>query len=89
MIRNAIYAEDPRPLEPGCGCYPCRHYSRAYLRHLFQAREMLAYRLLTLHNLYYYLSLMARMRQAIKAGRFPEFYREFHRQRHNGGEARG
>lgn len=89
MIRNAAYAEDPRPLEPGCGCYTCRHYSRAYVRHLFQAREMLAYRLLTLHNLYYYLSLMARMRQAIQAGRFPEFYREFYRQRHNGGEARG
>lgn len=77
MIRNAAYAEDPRPLEPGCGCYTCRHYSRAYLRHLFQAREMLAYRLLTLHNLYYYLSLMARMRQALTAGRFPSFTGNF------------
>jgi len=89
MIRNAAYAQDPRPLDPACGCYTCRHYSRAYLRHLFQAREMLAYRLLTLHNLYYYLNLMAEMRQALAAGRFADFCREFYRQRHNGGEARG
>ncbi len=89
MIRNAAFAEDPEPLSTACGCYTCRHYSRAYLRHLFQAREILAYRLLTLHNLYYYLNLMADLRQALAAGRFAEFVREFYQKRRNGGRARG
>ena len=85
VVRNARYTADGRPLEEGCGCYACRNYSRGYLRHLFMAKELLAYRLLTLHNLYYYLNLMARMREAIAAGRFPEFRRDFYQNRDSGG----
>jgi queuine tRNA-ribosyltransferase len=89
VIKNAAYARDPRPLEEGCGCSTCRGYSRAYLRHLFVSREILAYRLLTLHNLYYYLHLMAEMRQAIAAGNFAAFRREFYEKRLEGGNTRG
>jgi queuine tRNA-ribosyltransferase len=89
VIKNAAYGRDPEPLESGCGCYACRHYSRAYLRHLFLAREILAYRLLTLHNLYYYINLMAGMRQAVAVGRFAAFRREFYQKRRNGGNTRG
>ncbi|MGQ9687444.1 MAG: tRNA guanosine(34) transglycosylase Tgt [Desulfobaccales bacterium] len=85
VIKNAAYARDPQPLCPDCGCYTCRHYSRAYLRHLFVSREILAYRLLTLHNLYYYFNLMARMRQALAAGRFAAFRRDFYAKRLEGG----
>ena len=80
VIKNAAYALDPGPLDEACGCYTCRHYSRAYLRHLYVSREILAYRLLTLHNLYYYFNFMAKMRQAIAAGRFDAFRREFYSQ---------
>src|SRR5437867_4228026 len=69
MIRHAAHVRDARPLDGGCPCYTCRHFSRAYLRHLFLARELTVYRLLTLHNLTYYLGLMAEMRAAIVAGR--------------------
>jgi queuine tRNA-ribosyltransferase len=89
VIRNAAYALDPAPLDEACGCYTCRHYSRAYLRHLYISREILAFRLLTFHNLYYYLSLMAKMRQAISEDRFPAFRREFYQNRLNGGNSRG
>jgi len=89
VIKNARHAADPRPLDPACGCYTCRHYSRAYLRHLYVAREILAYRLLTLHNLYYYLSLMISMRQAVAEDRFAAFRREFHQNRSEGGSAGG
>jgi len=89
VVKNAVYAQDPRPLEEACGCYTCRHYSRAYLRHLYLSREILAYRLLTLHNLYYYLHLMGEMRQAVAAGRFAAFRREFYEKREEGGNARG
>jgi queuine tRNA-ribosyltransferase len=77
-IRNACHAEDPGPVDPECGCYVCRNYSRAYLRHLFRAGEILAARLATYHNLYYYLSLMSKARAAIAAGRFAEFRRDFY-----------
>jgi queuine tRNA-ribosyltransferase len=80
-IRNARYAADTRPLDEDCGCYTCRHFSRAYLRHLDKCGEMLGPRLATLHNLHFYLDLMRRMREAIEAGRFAGFRREFHRQR--------
>ena len=70
VIRHAAHARDPEPLDPTCPCQACRHFSRAYLRHLFLARELTVYRLLTLHNLTYYLGLMAEMRAAIEAGRF-------------------
>ena len=63
------------PLDPSCPCYACRHFSRAYLRHLFLARELTVYRLLTLHNLTYYLGLMAGLRAAIAAGTFAAFRR--------------
>ncbi len=89
VVKNAVYVRDPRPLEEECGCYACRHYSRAYLRHLYLSREILAYRLLTLHNLYYYLHLMTEMRQAVAAGRFAAFRREFYEKRLEGGNARG
>ena len=77
-IRNARYAADTGPIDPGCGCYTCRRYSRAYLRHLDRCGEMLGPRLATLHNLHYYLDLMARMRDSISKGSFNAFRREFH-----------
>ncbi len=72
-IRNARYRDDPRPLQEDCGCYTCRHYSRAYLRHLDQCRESLGARLNTIHNLHYYQRLMAGIRSAIEAGNFEAF----------------
>ncbi len=89
VIRNAAYARDPESLSADCGCYACRHYSRAYLRHLFISREILAYRLLTLHNLYYYFNLMSRIRQALAADRFADFRRDFYAKRHQGGKLSG
>jgi queuine tRNA-ribosyltransferase len=64
-IKNAEFAEDSRPLDERCGCYTCKHFSRAYLRHLFQAGEMTAGTLNTLHNLHFYLDTMNRIREAI------------------------
>jgi queuine tRNA-ribosyltransferase len=69
-IRNARFTRDPAPLDDNCPCEACRHFSRAYLRHLFVARELLAYRLLTLHNLTFYLGLMRDMREAVARGGF-------------------
>lgn len=89
VIKNAMYVQDPRPLDEACGCYTCRHYSRAYLRHLFVSRELLAYRLFTLHNLYYYVDLMTQMRQAAAQGRFAAFRWEFYQNRWEGGNASG
>lgn len=76
-IRNARYRNDPAPIETGCACYTCRHYSRAYLRHLDQCGEMLGSRLNTLHNLHFYLDLMRRLREAIAAGTLEAFARGF------------
>lgn len=73
-MRNAVYAGDLAPLDPECSCFVCRSYSRAYIRHLFNAGEVLALRLATFHNLYYLQQLMRRIREAISAGRFEEFY---------------
>ena len=78
VIKNAQYAEDRRPPDPDCGCYTCRHCSRAYLRHLFTAGEMTAKTLLTVHNLYFYLDLMAKIREAIGFGSFGKLRQEFH-----------
>ena len=72
-IRRAEYTTDPRPIVEGCGCYTCRHFSRAYLRHLAMAGEILSARLNTLHNLYFYQQLMRSMRTALAEGRFAEF----------------
>jgi len=80
-IKQARFREDERPLDPRCSCYVCRHYSRAYLRHLFRANEILSSVLNTHHNLHYYLDLMASARTAIENGRYLEFRREFYRQR--------
>jgi len=88
VIKNSGHGTDPGPLDAACGCYTCRHYSRAYLRHLYVAREILAYRLLTLHNLYYYLNLMVSMRQAIAADRFAAFCQDFYQNRTEGGKTR-
>jgi queuine tRNA-ribosyltransferase len=80
-IKGAAYAEDDGPVDPACGCYVCRNYSRAYLRHLYRSGEILASRLNTWHNLHYYLDLMRRMRQAIAEDRFVSFRREFYEAR--------
>jgi queuine tRNA-ribosyltransferase len=72
-IRNARYRDDPRPPDPGCGCYTCRTVSRAYLRHLHLAGEITASTFLTIHNLAHYLDTLRRMRQSIRLGRFDEF----------------
>jgi queuine tRNA-ribosyltransferase len=77
VMRNARYASDTGPVDAGCGCYTCRNYSRAYLRHLDRCGEMLGPRLATLHNLHHYLSLMARMREAIARGTFAAFREAF------------
>lgn len=83
-IRNAQYAEDDGPLDADCGCYTCRNFSRAYLRHLFMAKEILAIRLNTIHNLYYYLALMRGLRQAIEKNALENFRIEFYRKRSPG-----
>jgi queuine tRNA-ribosyltransferase len=75
-IRNAAHAEDTGPIDPECGCYTCRNYSRAYLRHLDRCNEILGARLNTIHNLFFYLDLMRRMREALDEGRFAAWARE-------------
>lgn len=72
-IKRAEYREDEGPLDPECDCYTCKTYSRAYLRHLFLSGEILGSRLNTIHNLHFYMSLMAKARQAIEEERWPEF----------------
>ena len=72
-LNNAKYARDPRPIEEGCGCPACRSFSRAYLRHLFKAGEMLAMRMAVLHNLYFYNKLTEEIREALEEGRFEKF----------------
>jgi queuine tRNA-ribosyltransferase len=77
VIKNACYAEDPRPLDDGCDCYVCRNYTRGYIRHLFKSQEILGARLTTYHNLYFLIKMMKDAREAIKDGRFKEFKDEF------------
>jgi len=72
-IKNTKYVKDPRPIDEKCACYACQHFSRAYLRHLFLADEILALRLNTLHNLHFYLTLMRGAREAIEGGSFLSF----------------
>ncbi len=76
-IRNAAHQRDLGPVDPECGCYTCRHYSRAYLRHLDRCNEILGSRLATLHNLAFYLDLMQGLRAAIAAGRLGAFCADF------------
>jgi queuine tRNA-ribosyltransferase len=73
VIKQALYAEDQSPIDPDCGCYTCATYTRAYLRHLFLAGEILYSTLATLHNIHYYLDIMRKIRQSILLGNFPEF----------------
>jgi queuine tRNA-ribosyltransferase len=75
VIKNARFIEDEGPLDPACGCYTCKTFSRAYLRHLFQASEILFSSLATLHNVRYFLDIMRRMRESILLGKFPDFLR--------------
>lgn len=76
-VKNARHAEDPRPIDPDCGCPCCRGYSRAYLHHVYKAGEIIASMLLTWHNLHYYQELMAGLREAIAAGRLEAFAADF------------
>jgi queuine tRNA-ribosyltransferase len=80
-IRNAVHRLDDDPVDPWCGCYTCRNYSRGYLRHLAKCNEILGARLNTIHNLYYYQDLMRGLREAIEAWRLPAFIEEFYRLR--------
>ena len=77
-IRNAAHQMSAAPIEEGCGCYTCRHYSRSYLRHLDKCGEILGARLNTIHNLYFYQRLMREIRAAIEAGRFEAYTSEFY-----------
>ena len=76
-MRNAAHADDDGPLDPACQCSTCRHYHRAYLRHLFQTDEILGLRLASYHNLHFFLGLMRQMRAAIVAGAFVEWREAF------------
>ena len=77
VIKNACHADDDRPIDEDCRCYTCARFSRAYLRHLFMAGELLAYRLNTIHNLHFYMDFMAEIRKAIREGRFAEYRADF------------
>jgi len=77
-INNTCHKDDTEPVDSQCNCYTCSNYSRAYLRHLYKSRELLAYRLNTIHNIYYYTSLMKKMREAIKQNKFEEFKKDFY-----------
>ncbi|SIT73283.1 tRNA-guanine transglycosylase [Ectothiorhodosinus mongolicus] len=80
-IRNARFREDTAPIDKDCGCYTCRHYSRAYLKHLDRCNEILASRLATIHNLYYYQQLMREIRAAITEQRFEDWVKSFYAKR--------
>ena len=82
-ISNAKFRLDKGPIDTDCNCYTCQNYSRAYLRHLYKSRELLAYRLNTIHNIYYYLDLMEKIRDAIRKDRFFEFKKDFYSKRQN------
>ena len=80
-ISNAKFRLDKGPIDTDCKCYTCQNYSRAYLRHLYKSRELLSYRLNTIHNIYYYLNLMKKMRDAIREDRFLAFKQAFYGKR--------
>ncbi|MDD4334530.1 MAG: tRNA guanosine(34) transglycosylase Tgt [Desulfotomaculaceae bacterium] len=77
VVRNAAYARDFSPLDPDCDCYTCRNYTRAYIRHLLKAGEVLGIRLTTIHNIYFILNLMVEIREAIQNGRMLEYRNKF------------
>jgi len=76
-LKGGAYKTDFRPIEEGCDCFACKNFTRAYLRHLLNVNEILALRMLSIHNVHLFLKLMADVRAAIAAGTFGEFYREF------------
>lgn len=76
-VRNAAYTQDFSPLDAQCSCYCCRNFTRAYLRHLFNTGEILGLRLLSTHNIHFYLELMRKIRRAIQEDKFMEFKKEF------------
>ena len=76
-VKAGRYAKDFTPIDPECDCYACRNFTKAYIRHLFNVGEILGVRLVTLHNLHYFLNLMRRIRASIEAGTFEELRREF------------
>ena len=76
-MKNKQYERDFRPIEESCGCYTCRNYTRAYIRHLYKSEELLVFRLVTIHNLYFLLQFMCDMREAIVQGNFSEFREHF------------
>ena len=76
-LTQAIFARDDGPIEEGCGCYACSNFSRGYIRHLLKCNEILGVRLLSLHNLHYFLNLMRRAREAIKVGKFAKFFSDY------------
>ena len=77
VVKNAAYARDERPLDPACGCYTCARFSRAYLRHLFAANELLGMRLASIHAVHHMVALVRRAREAVQAGRYAAFRAEF------------
>jgi queuine tRNA-ribosyltransferase len=79
QIKAGRFKDDFSPMQPGCPCYACTHFTRAYIRHLINSEEILGLRLVTLHNLTYYLGLMAELRRQITAGTFAQFRADFHR----------
>ncbi|MBW1731518.1 MAG: tRNA guanosine(34) transglycosylase Tgt [Deltaproteobacteria bacterium] len=88
-IKNARYVDDDRPVDEDCDCYTCRNYSRAYLRHLFMAKELLVYRLNTIHNITFYMDLMEDIRQAIREERLDSFRKKFYENQDRGENASG
>ncbi len=86
QIRHARYKEDPGPIDEKCTCPVCQKYSRAYLRHLYLAKEILSARLNTIHNLHYYLTLLRGIREAIRKGNYDEFRKHFYEQRVRAGD---
>ena len=80
-IKSSRYKKDTKPLDEKCSCYTCQHYTRAYINHLFKAKELTYYRLASIHNLHYYLTLVKEAREAIIQGRFKEFKKEFYARR--------
>jgi queuine tRNA-ribosyltransferase len=77
VIRNADYKSDLRPLDSECSCYTCQNFSRAYLRHLFNSKELLGLRLASLHNIHFFIDFVRRIRESIQQGRFLEFKTDF------------
>ncbi|MDD5439981.1 MAG: tRNA guanosine(34) transglycosylase Tgt [Candidatus Omnitrophica bacterium] len=77
QLRNALYKTDPKPIDETCDCYACRNHSRSYIRHLFNTEELLGLRLVSLHNIRFYVTLIQQIRQAIIEDRFAGFMREF------------